>query len=122
MKKIVLTILFCIVTASATCSELYEQFKAVLDVQMTALCKTQVNGVLGYKFYIQDENTGYTDAMLVFDENTFYLYFNGTDDNPFKCTDQVIYKTEKPEDILTTLFAPRMATCEPEFIAKHIRI
>ena len=71
---------------------------------MTALCKTQVEGVLGYKFYIQHENTGYIDAMLVFDENNFYLYFEGIDNNPFKCTETVIYRTEKPEDILKVIF------------------
>lgn len=122
MKKTIIAVLFCIVTAFANCEEMYEQFRSVLDIQMTALCKTQVDGVLGYKFYIQDENTGYTDAMLVFDDESFYLYFNGVDNNPFRCTDQVIYRTEKPDDILKVLFAPRMATCEPEFIAKHVRI
>lgn len=118
MKKIILALLFCVMTAYATCNEMYEQFKSGLDIQMTALCKTQVEGVLGYKFYIQDENTGYIDAMLVFDENNFYLYFEGIDNNPFKCTETVIYRTEKPEDILKVIFAPRLSTCESDFVKK----
>lgn len=122
MKKIVLVLLFCIMTAYATCDEMYEQFKSRLDIQLTALCKTQVDGVFGYKFYIRDENIGFIDAMLVFDENDFYLYFKGIDDNPFKCTEDVIYRTEKPEEILKIIFMPRLSTCESEFIEKFSRI
>ena len=118
MKKIIFALLFYVAVAYATCDEMYEQFKSVLDIQMTALCKTQVEGVLGYKFYIHDENSGYIDAMLVFDENSFYLYFKGVDNNPFKCTGQAIYRTEKPEDILKVIFAPRLSTCESDFIKK----
>ena len=121
MKKIILALLFCILTVHATCNEMYEQFKSGLDIQMTALCKTQVEGVLGYKFYIQDENSGYINAMLVFDENNYYLYFEGVDKNPFKCTENVIYRTEKPEAILKVVFAPRLHKCEAEFIEKYNR-
>lgn len=122
MKKIILVLLFYVMSAYATCDEMYEQFKSVLDIQLTALCKTQVEGVLGYRFYIRDENSGFIDAMLVFDENSFYLYFDGVDNNPYKCTDQVIYRTEKPEAILKVIFAPRLSTCESEFIEKFSRI
>ena len=108
-------------SAYATCEELYNGFKAGLNVQMTALCQTQIKGVLGYKFYIEDENSGYINAMLVFDENNFYLYFEGVDENPFRCTENAIYRTETPESILKVLFAPRLNTCESEFIEKYNR-
>lgn len=122
MKKIILVLLFYVMSAYATCDEMYEQFKSVLDIQLTALCKTQVEGVLGYRFYIRDENSGFIDAMLVFDKNSFYLYFDGVDNNPYKCTDQVIYRTEKPEEILKIVFMPRLSACESEFVEKFSRI
>jgi hypothetical protein len=118
--RTILTILLLSITVMATdCRELYDGFLTVLEPQMTVMCKTQMPGTYGYKFYVQDEKTGYINAMLVFNENNFYLYFEGIDENPFKCTDDTIYRTERPQAILKVLFAPRLATCEKEFLEAY---
>lgn len=122
MKKMLLTVLFFATAVCATCTELYEGFKSVLESQLTAFCETQVSGVFGYRFYVMDETYGYINAMLVFDKKSYYLYFDNVDDNPFKCSEKTTFKTETPEMILKVLFAPRLDNCEKEFVERYTRI
>ena len=122
LKYVIMVLLFPIYVMAGTCMELFEGFKSALDPQLTVFCKTEIPDAYGYKFYLRDEDNGYINAMLVFNDYDFHLFFEGFDINPYKCTDEAVYKTETPNDILKLLFAPRIKDCEESFMEMYSRL
>ena len=97
----------------AACRQLYDDFMSALEPQITELCMTSVNGVFSYKFYLKDSE-GYHNMDLVFGSSFSYLYMDG-DNNPFTCDkNKVSHETQKPEDIVKTIFLPK-SDCSDEF-------
>ena len=116
MKKILSIILFSICICSADdefCKSLYDDFMKTLEPQMTELCVTTMDGVFSYKFYLRD-NDGYHSFDLVFGSMFSYLFVEG-DKNPFECdSSKISYTTQKPEEIVKTIFLPK-SDCSDEF-------
>ena len=113
-------LLFIILTACIVCNandkvcySLYNDFMDALEPQVTEICRVGEN-IFSYRFYVKDEDTGYTNMDLVFWETGSHLYIEG-DFNPFVCDKETaIYRTQKPEEIARILFIPR-TDCTPQF-------
>jgi hypothetical protein len=116
MKKILFIILFSCGICLADddlCKSLYDDFMKTLEPQMTELCVTTMDGVFSYKFYLKD-NDGYHNFDLVFSSMFSYLFVEG-DNNPFECdSTKISHTTQKPEEIVKTIFLPK-ADCSDEF-------
>lgn len=111
-----LTILFFALACHAAddCQEMYDGFKNSLDVQLTCLCETTVDGVYSFRFFLEDDK-GFHDMNLVFTEEHYHLYIE-SEENPYVCDkDKAMYKTQTPEEILKILFIPASKHCSREF-------
>ena len=111
-----LTILFFAFACHAAddCQEMYDGFKSGLDVQLTSLCETTVEGVYSFRFFLEDAK-GFHDMNLVFNDEHFHLYIE-TDENPYVCDEETaLYRTQTPEEILKILFIPARKYCSRKF-------
>ena len=111
-----LTILFFALACHAAddCQEMYDGFKSGLDVQLTSLCETTVEGVYSFRFFLEDAK-GFHDMNLVFNDEHFHLYIE-TDENPYVCDEETaLYRTQTPEEILKILFIPARKYCSRKF-------
>ncbi len=111
-----MTILFFALACHAAddCQEMYDGFKSGLDVQLTSLCETTVEGVYSFRFFLEDAK-GFHDMNLVFNDEHFHLYIE-TDENPYVCDEETaLYRTQTPEEILKILFIPARKYCSRKF-------
>lgn len=114
MKKLLLILFLAINTfaASEYCQKLYDNFKATIEPQMTALCITKETGVFSYNFYMHQDSI-YADMKLVFGlGKESHLYQKGVDEIDIvelECMEE----TDDTEDVLKILFANH--SCAKEF-------
>ena len=111
-----LMILVFVITCHAAddCQEMYDEFKSMLDVQLTSLCETVVAGEYSFRFYLEDEK-GFHNMNLVFNDEHYHLYTDA-EENPYECIkEEAMYKTQTPEEILKILFIPAGKYCSREF-------
>lgn len=107
MKKIffILAVFVSFIFADEnTCGDLYNDFKSVLEPQMTMLCQTTDTNATMLNFYIYTEEEGYTQMMIVYkNDGTSHLYIEG-DNNPYKCGKVKNTKYQSVSEILSMIF------------------
>lgn len=116
--KTILSILIFLVSFSfanePSCKELYNNFKSVLEPQMTQLCVSENNeNIVLYDFYIYDPAEGYTQFELAMSPKGQYLFIEG-EKNPFKCGNAKDNKYQNVDEILKMLFINK--ECEDGFL------
>lgn len=115
MKKLIslLIILSTVSFAASSCKELYNDFKSVLEPQMTQLCHDEnYPDVMLFDFYIHSDEEGYTQFELAYLPIGEHMFVEG-DSNPFKCGADKINRFQNSEDILKMIFLTK--DCEEGF-------
>lgn len=89
----------------ANCNNLYNDFKMVLEPQLTELCKIENSNNFLYKFYIKEESVGYSQMYLLIENNNLkYLFTEDDNISKLKCTDEKYHNFESVDEILNKLF------------------